>query len=115
MNFEPYAVMYGEKSFVENRFYFADSNFFQTFSFPLLEGDPSTALEGPLKIVITQQMERKYFGEGKALGKILKVGGTRDFVVSGVAANVPANSQIQFDFVAVFMQASEMRITLTGV
>ncbi|MDP9042224.1 MAG: ABC transporter permease, partial [Bacteroidota bacterium] len=100
LNFEPYAVMYGEKSFVENRFDFADSNFFQIFSFPLLEGDPSTALKGPLKIVITQQMERKYFGEGKALGKILKVGGTRDFMVSGVAANVPANSQIQFDFIA---------------
>jgi len=100
LNFEPYAVVYGEKSFVENRFYFADSSFFKIFSFPLLEGDPVTALDGPLKIVITRQMEKKYFGDGKALGKILRVGGTRDFIVSGVAANPPANSQIQFDFVA---------------
>ncbi len=100
LNFEPYAVVYGEKSFVENRFYFADSGFFKIFSFPLLEGDPMTALDGPRKIVITRQMEKKYFGEEKALGKMLRVGGTRDFIVSGVAANPPANSQIQFDFVA---------------
>ena len=100
LSFEPYSVMYGEKSFVENKFCFADSNFFQIFSFPLLEGDPSTALEGPLKIVITERMKKKYFGNENALGKLLRVGGTRDFIVSGVAADVPANSQIQFDFVA---------------
>jgi putative ABC transport system permease protein len=100
MKFEPYSVLYGEKSFVENKFCFADSNFFKIFSFPLLEGDPSTALDGPLKIVITEQMKKKYFGNEKALGKFLRVGGTRDFIVSGVAADVPANSQIQFDFIA---------------
>ena len=100
LSFEPYAVMYGEKSFVENHFYFADSTFFQIFSFPLIEGDPATALDGPGKIVITKEMERKYFGEETALGKILKVGGTRDYIISGVAANAPANSQIKFDFVA---------------
>ena len=100
LNFEPYSVMYGEKSFVENKFCFADSSFFQIFSFPLLEGDASTALKGPLKVVITQRMKKKYFGNEEALGKMLRVGGTRDFIVSGVAANSPANSQIQFDFVA---------------
>ncbi|HET7003496.1 MAG TPA: ABC transporter permease, partial [Puia sp.] len=100
LNFEPYSVMYGEKSFVESKFCFADSSFFQIFSFPLLEGDPFTALKGPLKVVITERMKKKYFGNENALGKMLRVGGTRDFIVSGVAANVPANSQIQFDFVA---------------
>ena len=60
----------------------------------------ASALQGPLKIVITERMKKKYFGNEKALGKLLKVGGTRDFIVSGVAADVPANSQIQFDFVA---------------
>ncbi len=102
LNFEPYAVMYGEKSFVEPRFCFADSSFFQIFSFPLLEGDPKTALDAPSKVVITRQMARKYFGEEKALGKILRVGGTRDYIVTGIAENPPANSQIHFDFVASF-------------
>ena len=74
LRFEPYAVMYREKSFVENEFCFADSSFFKMFSFPLLEGDPVTALDGPFKIVITQAMAKKYFGEEKALGKILRVG-----------------------------------------
>lgn len=110
LNFEPYALGIGEKSFVENRFCFADSSFFQIFSFPLLEGDQKTALDGPLKVVITQQMEKKYFGEGKALGKIIKVGGTRDYIISGVAANPPANSQIPFDFVASFSSLANANI-----
>ena len=39
-SFEPYVVRYGEKSFVEKRFVFADSTFFKIFTFPLIEGDP---------------------------------------------------------------------------
>jgi putative ABC transport system permease protein len=70
------------------------------FSFPLMEGDPKTALDAPGKIVITRSMERKYFGTQEALGKALLVGGTRSFLVSGVAADPPYTSQIQFDFVA---------------
>ncbi len=100
---EPYVVQYGEKTFVESRFLFADSEFFKIFSFPLLEGNALTALNEPGRIVITQSMERKYFGMEKALGKVLKVGGTRDYIVSGVAADAPENSQIQFNFIASYV------------
>jgi putative ABC transport system permease protein len=34
------------------------------------------------------------------MGKLLRIGGTTDYIVSGVASDAPANSQIQFDFVA---------------
>ena len=99
-SFEPYVVRYGEKSFVEKRFVFADSTFFKMFTFPLVEGDPKTALDAPGKIVLSETMEKKYFGNEKAFGKIVRVGGTRDYIVSGVAKDAPANSQIQFNFLA---------------
>ncbi|HEX4852290.1 MAG TPA: ABC transporter permease, partial [Puia sp.] len=102
LGFEPYTVQYGEQSFVEKGFRFADSTFFQIFSFPLIEGDPKTALDAPYKLVITRSMEKKYFGNEKALGKVVRIGGTRDYIVSGVSEDVPANSQIQFDFIASF-------------
>jgi putative ABC transport system permease protein len=102
LNFEPYAVQYGEKIFVEKKFLFADSTFFTMFSFPLTEGNPVTALDAPGKVVITKSMEKKYFGDRQALGKTLRVGGTRNYVVSGVALDAPENSQIKFDFVASF-------------
>src|ERR1700729_2537265 len=53
-NRDPYVVRYGENTFVEPKFYFADSTFFRLFSFPLTEGNPRTALDAPGKIVISQ-------------------------------------------------------------
>ncbi|MFT4152873.1 ABC transporter permease [Parafilimonas sp.] len=102
LNFEPYAVQYGQKTFIENKFLFADSTFFSMFSFPLIEGDATTALNAPNKIVITQSTEKKYFGKEDALGKVLRIAGTTDYIVSGIAQDAPVNSQIKFDFVASF-------------
>ena len=99
-NWQPYVVRYEDRTFVESRFLFADSPFFTMFSFPLIEGDARTALDAPARIVISRSMEKKYFGNEQALGKTLRVGGTRDFLVTGVAKDAPINSQIKFDFVA---------------
>ena len=99
-NRDPYVVRYGDKMFVEPKFYFADSTFFKMFSFPLSEGDPRSALNAPGKIVISESMERKYFGDAKALGKLLLIGGTKSYIVSGVAKDAPINSQIKFNFIA---------------
>ncbi len=99
-NRDPYVVRYDKKTFVETRFYFADSTFFKIFSFPLIEGDPRHALDAPDKIVISESMERKYFGSTKALGKLLLIGGTKSYLVSGVAKDAPVNSQIKFNFIA---------------
>ena len=100
LSFEPHAVRFGDKNFVEPKFYYADSSFFSMFSFPLVEGSAVDALNAPNKIVISQSMERKYFGNETALGKQLLVDGTKNFVVSGVAKDAPANSQIKFSFIA---------------
>jgi len=109
-NRDPYVVRYGEKTFVEPRFFFADSTFFKMFSFPLAEGDPQSALDAPGKIVISQSMERKYFGNAKALGKLLLVGGTKSYIVSGVAKDAPANSQIKFNFVASYASLPDANV-----
>ncbi|HMH32021.1 MAG TPA: ABC transporter permease [Puia sp.] len=99
-NRDPYVVRYGEKAFVESGFYYADSTFFKMFSFSLTEGDISSALNAPGKIVISQSMEKKYFGNTKGLGKLLLVGGTKSYIISGVAKDAPVNSQIKFNFIA---------------
>src|SRR5215210_4825172 len=96
----PRVVAYKEKMFDEKNFFYADSAFFSVFSFPLLEGDPKTALNETDKIVLTQSAARKYFGNENPLGKTLKVGGTKDFLVTGITSDVPDNSKIKFDLVA---------------
>jgi putative ABC transport system permease protein len=72
------------------------------FSFPLKAGNVATALDAPDKIVFTASAAKKYFGNEDPIGKVVRVGDTKDFLVTGVAADVPDNSQIQFDFVASF-------------
>ncbi len=90
------------KMFEENRFYYADSSFFKIFSFKLIEGNPSTVLDAPESMVITESMARKYFGDQNAIGQAITVGGTKDFIITGISEDAPDNSQIKFDFVAPF-------------
>lgn len=98
----PRVLAVEDKMFEEKNFLYADSAFFKVFSFPLLQGDPATALDAPEKLVITESMARKYFGSQNPIGKTLNVGGTKDFQVTGIAADAPDNSQIKFDFVGSF-------------
>ena len=96
-------LRYEDKSFVENRFFFADAEVFEMFSWNMIEGDPSTALTYPDGIVLTRSMARKYFGSEKAMGKTIEfeAQGTKfSFQVRGVMQDVPANSHFQFDFLA---------------
>lgn len=94
-------VGYENKVFEEKNFLFADSSLLTMFSFPLSEGNAATALNEPNKIVITQSTAKKYFGNQEPVGKVLKVGDA-NFEITGIAADAPSNSIIQFDFIASF-------------
>lgn len=77
----------------------ADSTFFDFFAFPLIEGDPKTALVGPNKVILSQETAYKYFGHQNALGKVLEFGDERIPVeVSGVTAAQTENIHFDFDF-----------------
>ncbi|MEO8710562.1 MAG: FtsX-like permease family protein [Parafilimonas sp.] len=95
-------VKSGDKIFDEPRILYADPSFFKIFSFHIIEGNPSTALDAPDKIVITQSMAKKYFGDEDALNKTFTSGG-KDLRVSAVCEDVPQNSQIKFDFATQFL------------
>src|SRR5688500_14554299 len=69
------------------------------FTFPFNKGDKEQALLNPEGIVITEEMALKYFGSTDVLDKIIRKNNKDDFTVTGVIANVPVNSHIQFDFV----------------
>ncbi|MEJ0057931.1 MAG: ABC transporter permease [Bacteroidota bacterium] len=68
-----YPVQYDDKLFSEDRFFAADSNFFQFFSFKLVAGNPSEALKGVGKIVITESTAKKYF-DYKGAGDLRPLG-----------------------------------------
>jgi putative ABC transport system permease protein len=79
---------------------FADANFLDLFAFELLEGDPSTALSAPLAVVLTETAARRFFGEAPAMGQTLRLDGAHDLTVSGVLADPPSNTHLEFSALA---------------
>jgi len=104
-------VRLGERGFVEERFYFADAQVFALFSFPLLQGDPTTALSQPFSVVLSEVMAQKYFAGADLIGQRLTVADVGDMEVTGVLRNIPANSHFTFDFLASY---STLQTTQSG-
>lgn len=78
-----------------------ESNFFDFFSFPLLSGDAKTALSTANNIVLSETIAQKYFGTTNPVGQSLSVyfdNKEQLLTVSGVAADAPTYSSLQFDF-----------------
>ncbi len=97
-------VRYEEKNFTQ-RYHLADPEFFQIFSFPLLQGNRDEVLRDIHSAVLTESMAEKIFGQTAPLNKVIsiKVGDEfQDFMVKGIAANVPSNSSIRFDILIPF-------------
>ena len=88
---------YGVKQFKEDHLAFVDSNFFQVFTLPFLDGDPHTALVRPNSLVVTKAFAEKYFGSGPAVGKALTMGDYGVCTVSGVIDKIPDNASFHFD------------------
>jgi putative ABC transport system permease protein len=91
------SVEYRDRLFFEERVFWADGSFFKVFSFPLLRGDPATALENPNSVVITRDAAERYFGRDDPLGKTLTFNRRDDYVVTGVVENIADNSHLRFD------------------
>ncbi|MFC1725492.1 ABC transporter permease [candidate division KSB1 bacterium] len=96
------SVRYKKKTFNEDRVLYADPDFFRVFSIPLVKGDTQNALLEKFSIVITEETAKKYFGDENPIGKILNFEDKRDYIITGVSANVPEQSHFHFDFLASF-------------
>lgn len=53
-----------DKEFVEEDFYYADSALFEIFTYKVIRGNARRALLEPNKIVLTETVAARYFGDG---------------------------------------------------
>lgn len=74
----------------------AEPSLFRIFTFPMLEGNPDTALKAPYSIVLTETAAKRLFGKESALGKVIKFD-TLDYQVTGIMKDVPFFSHINFE------------------
>lgn len=85
----------------------ADPAVFGIFTFPMLEGNPETALKNPYSIVLTQTTARKLFGSENVLGKVIRFE-TQDYQVTGIMKDVPFFSHISFEALVSLSTAEQL-------
>src|ERR1700761_4714672 len=89
----------GDKSFIEKGLYMADSTVFGMFDIKFVEGGAHSAFAQSKSIVISQSAKERLYGKEPALGKIIYVNNRDTLHISGVYADLPANSTIDCDMI----------------
>ncbi|MFT4031940.1 MAG: ABC transporter permease [Siphonobacter sp.] len=87
---------------------YADSTFFDCFTFPLLKGNPHKALVDLHSVVITEDMAERHFGTTNVLGKTIEIdldGKFEPFTIAGLVGNPPMNSTIRFAALIPFVRS----------
>ncbi len=84
-------VVKGDETFAQADVFYASATVFNVFTYPLVAGDPQTALQEPNCIVIDQRMADRYFPGQEVLGQTLPGEGDANYRVTGVMQNVTGN------------------------
>jgi len=93
-------VRKGNVKYQEMNSLWADSSFFEVFSFKLIKGNPHTALNEPLNIVFSESAVKKYFGNKDPIGQtVLLTGDGFTAKITGVMKDIPENSMIKADMI----------------
>ena len=78
---------------------YADSDYFKMMSYPLLKGDPLTALNAPMSLCISNKMAKDFFGSAeRAIDKTIRCENKKDYTVTAVFDDLPENASAKFDF-----------------
>jgi putative ABC transport system permease protein len=82
---------------------FAGKDFFNVFSYDLLQGDKDRALADKNAIVISEDLARRLFNTTDGvIGKSIRFQHEKEYFVSGIFKGTPPNSSVQFDFILSF-------------
>lgn len=93
-------IWVNEKQFDGSSLVYVDSNFFNVFTIPLVQGNSKTALQRPLTLVISKELAKRFFGKEDPVGKQIKFSKNNDippFTVTGVFDKIPSNCHFHFD------------------
>ena len=91
----------------QEKIYYADETVFKMFSFPLLKGNPDNVLKDPYTVALSESTAKKYFGDQDPVGRIIHIEDwsseeNKNYMVTGVFKDIPANSHLQFDILISF-------------
>lgn len=87
----------GDKQ-LQGQGFLTDPTFFNVFDYPLLRGNPQSALVDKYSIVLTQDAAQRLFGQEDALGKTIRIDSNINFTVTAILDKLPNNSSFRFDY-----------------
>jgi putative ABC transport system permease protein len=101
-----------ENKYLEGHIMYADSTFFEVFTLSLLEGDPSTCLDEPNTIILSESKVHQYFPEGSPIGQSIAMNNDSTlYRVTGVVEDAPRTSHIYYDFICSYSTYESSRRT----
>ena len=95
--YRTFILSYKDRTLSEPRVFPADPEVLEVFTFPLIEGDPKTALKDPYSLVLSERTAKKYFGTENPIGQVITVDNQYPMKVMGVMKDVPSHSTFRFD------------------
>lgn len=101
-------LIYMKKSIVAQGLY-ADRDFLNVFTFPLIEGDRETALMDPFSVVLSETLAKKLFGDEDPMGKTITCENQRVLKVTGIIKDIPGNTHLKFDYLISFLTMYSLR------
>ncbi len=93
--------------FAEEEVYHVKGNFFEVFSFPIVEGNSKIKNLEPKTVLISKSTASKYFGDESAIGKIISHNYAENYKVVGVFEDVPENAHMKFDFLFAWQEVTD--------
>lgn len=92
-----------DNSFFENGVY-AGGEFFQTFAYTWLQGNPATALNDPSSIILTRSLAEKIFGNANPVGETLEIIPEYETepsikMITGIIEDLPTTSHLYFSYI----------------
>lgn len=80
-------------------------SFFKMFDWKFLKGNPASAINDPLAVVLTKSTATALFGNDNPINKVIRIDDQQNANVTAVVEDVPGNSSIQFDYIRPFNYA----------
>lgn len=78
----------GERKLQLDHMIYADSGFFNIFSFEFIKGNPKRSLDDPSAIILTESTARKIFGNEDPMNKSFQVNNNLVYTVTGIIRDV---------------------------
>jgi len=99
--FAQHGLVVGEKKLYSNGG-FVGEDFLRIFQYPLAQGNAAEVLKEPASIVLTRSAAIALFGDQDPMNKTVRLDNAQELKVTGILADVPANSSLQFNYLVPF-------------